>query len=228
MREGHATFVAGTILREAPGATLEARAVLDGNGAADSWQAAHAIVHQGRSGVDILNLSFSCITGDGQPPLALSTAIDLVSPDVIVVAAAGNHGRPRPGRTEVIDGQQIDDISKCVTFPAALDNVIAVGSVTENGQRAPYSPEGDWVDVQAHGDNVVSTFPNRKPFNGFAVWSGTSFAAGQVSGAIAAQTVPGRVTARDAWAEIYTTAVATSERTWPPVLAPRFFWQVQT
>jgi hypothetical protein len=37
-----------------------------------------------------------------------------------------------------------------------------------------------------------------QPFTGYAAWSGTSFAAATVSGAIAARTVPGRVTAREA------------------------------
>jgi hypothetical protein len=36
----------------------------------------------------------------------------------------------------------------------------------------------------------------------FATWEGTSFAAAQISGAIAARTVPGRVSARQAWSDI--------------------------
>lgn len=50
----------------------------------------------GRSGVDIVNLSFACGISDGEPPPAIGTAIDLLDPEVVVVAAAGNHGEAQP------------------------------------------------------------------------------------------------------------------------------------
>ena len=93
--EGHATFVTGLILRQAPGATVEVRGVLDEDGTAYSWDVAKAMVEFGRSGLDILNLSFSCYTEDGEPPLVLSAAVDRLPQDVVVVAAAGNHGSPQ-------------------------------------------------------------------------------------------------------------------------------------
>lgn len=199
-RAGHATFVAGLILSVAPGATIEVRGILNNDGQSDSWEAAKAIVELGNSGVDILNLSFGCVTGDGQPPLALATAIDLVDPGTIVVAAAGNVVRSGK-KSAKIDGKEIADISKCASFPAALDNVIAVGSANADAID-DYSPRGAWVDAYANGTDVTSTFLKAGGFDGFAKWTGTSFAAALVSGAIAAETKPGSVTARGAWEKI--------------------------
>jgi len=201
-RAGHATFVAGLILSVAPGATIEVRGILNNNGQADSWEAAKAIVELGSSGVDILNLSFGCLTGDGQPPLALATAVDLVDPQTVIVAAAGNHD-PNGPRSVKIDTTKIQDIRTCASYPAALDNVIAVGSA--RGQEAEdYSPNGYWVDAYVDGTDVESTFLRAVGYDGFATWTGTSFAAALVSGAIAAETRPGEVPSRVAWENVKT------------------------
>ena len=201
-RAGHATFVAGLILSVAPGATIEVRGILNNNGQADSWEAAKAIVELGSSGVDILNLSFGCLTGDGQPPLALATAVDLVDPQTVIVAAAGNHD-PNGPRSVTIDTTKIQDIRTCASYPAALDNVIAVGSA--RGQETEdYSPDGYWVDAYVDGTDVESTYLRAVGYDGFATWTGTSFAAALMSGAIAAETRPGEVPSRVAWENVKT------------------------
>jgi hypothetical protein len=63
------------------------------------------------------------------------------------------------------------------------------------------------MDVRARGVDLVSTYLDgvslgRRGSRGFAQWSGTSFSAGLVSGAIAAATDPGRVPARAAWEDM--------------------------
>jgi subtilisin family serine protease len=96
-----------------------------------------------------------------------------------VVAAAGNQNRSTPH------------------YPAALDNVIAVGAAEprpkEGGwQRTRFSNFGRWVNLWAPGREVVSTyidFPNDKGLNrerSWARWDGTSFSAAIVSGRVAA------------------------------------------
>ncbi|WP_328470614.1 S8/S53 family peptidase [Actinoplanes sp. NBC_00393] len=200
---GHATFIAGLVLRQAPGATLSVTALLDDSGVADSWEAAVRIVQLGREGLDVLNLSFVSYTDDGMPPLVLSTAIDRLDPDIVVVAAAGNHGF-------LDDGQE-----RKVAWPAALNDVVAVGasSARGDGEPASFTPVGAWIDALAPGEDVESTYLDgtvrvwdepdgarrERGFNGFARWSGTSFAAAAISGAIAARTVPGRASAWQAY-----------------------------
>jgi membrane-anchored mycosin MYCP len=156
--------------------------------------------------MDILNLSLVCYTDDGKAPMAISTAIDRLDPDIVVVAAAGNHG------AYSADGQ-----GKRPAWPAALDDVVAVGAADDRGQRADFSPEAPWVDLLAPGKDLLSTFltgdvrvrtedggESVRRYEGFARWSGTSFAAALVSGAIAAGTQPGRVTAHTAYDDIRT------------------------
>ena len=211
---GHATFLTGLVLSQAPGATVQLRRVLDEDGVADSWEVAKAIVDFGSTGIDVLNLSFACYTEDGRAPLALATAIDRLDPNIVVVAAAGNHGNlpenPEPGKPSRLSP----------AWPAALDDVVAVGAATREREPADFSPKAPWVDLLAAGVDVVSTFfqgavtlppdqadprasaPRVEEFRGFAEWNGTSFAAALVSGAIAAGTRPGRVSARASYEDI--------------------------
>lgn len=215
--EGHATFIAGLVLSQAPGATVEVRRLLDGEGRADSWTAAQEIVRLGRSGLDVLNLSFVCYSEDGQPPMVLSAAIDRLDPDLVVVAAAGNHGSieargaASAGSESPVGSLSIAEQRRKPAWPAALDDVVAVGACNDDGTRAAFSPDAAWVDVHAAGVRLLSTYLGRAKealdaepidFGGFARWSGTSFAAALVSGAVAAGTEPGRVTSRAALVDI--------------------------
>src|SRR5690606_31849159 len=112
---GHATFVAGLVLEQAPGVTLRVVSCLGPDGQATSWDVAKAIVALGRQGVDILNLSLVCYTKDRRPPLALASAIGRLDPGVLVIACAGNHGDPEL-RIE-------DEGHRQPAWPAALDDV---------------------------------------------------------------------------------------------------------
>lgn len=209
---GHGTFVAGLILQQAPGATLVTRKVLDGFGHGTAWEVAEAIVELGQSGIDVLNLSFCCYTSDAQPPLALAQAVDRVNPDVVIVAAAGNHAMNRQGVDTV--SAEAAAFQNLVAWPAALDDVVAVGALEKHGQPASFTPERPWVDVAARGTALTSTFlprtaPAAHPIRygaGWARWSGTSFAAALVSGAIAAGVDPGRVSGPDAAVSLLSSA----------------------
>jgi membrane-anchored mycosin MYCP len=205
---GHATFIAGLILRRAPDALLQVRPVLDADSLGDVWTASTRIADLTPFPVDVLNLSFGCFTDDGKPPLALATAVGLVSPQTVVVAAAGNYDP--------------EDLTGGLTrhtpmWPAALDDVIAVGASDGNGKPASFSPDQPWLDFRAPGVHVVSTYLTGEiavesagaqgrnaadggnvQFEGWACWSGTSFAAAAVTGAIAARIEPGHRNAREA------------------------------
>ncbi len=201
--DGHATFVTGLILAQAPSATVRVRQVLGTGGrGAYAWNVAKEIVTLGRSGIDILNLSLLCQTEDGGEPLVLRTAVNKVPPGVVVVAAAGNHGAENPG--QAVDGQGAT--TNGPVYPAALPEVVAVGASTQTGTVASFTPrDAEWIDLIALGEGVVSTYLDalveldHRPvrFNGWARWSGSSFSAAGVSGAIAARINKG-VTAPEA------------------------------
>jgi membrane-anchored mycosin MYCP len=212
---GHSTFVSGLILRHAPGATLVVRQVLDPEASAESWEVAEALVQHSLGGVDVINASFGSFTDDDQPPLVLETALRKVGPSVVVVAAAGNHGRT--------DGA-VSGGSGRPMWPAACEHVVGVGAATTDGTRADFSPDAPWVDLLAPGVDVESTYFDRRVrvtapdgatrhFDGVAAWSGTSFAAAWVSGLIASH-MDGHTDAPRALAKVRAQAARTGTSVW--------------
>ncbi len=189
----HSTFVVGLIRHQAPAAKVLVRGGLDAARDASSvWRVAVEIASLKNQHLDILNLSLG-ITGDlDAPPVALRRAIDRLGSGVLVVAAAGNRKEEQNPPRQV--------------WPAAMTDVIAVGAI-----NAIFSLTGPWVDCVAPGVHVESTFPastvtlsggGKMAFpTGLAKWTGTSFAAATVSGAVAARMSqsPG-MTAREAFA----------------------------
>jgi hypothetical protein len=189
---GHGVFVAGVVQQVAPGAQVVHTPVLDSDGVTDLATLVQAIDEL--NGIDIVNLSLGGYTPDNRPPVALQEALARLrqrNPDVVVVAAAGGDGSARP------------------FWPAALPEVIAVAGLRRDGSPLNGAVP-DWVDVCALGQDISSTFltgqgsmvldeagarslsgqtasQDRRgaTFNGYATWSGSSFAAPQVSGAIA-------------------------------------------
>ncbi|MGN9812832.1 S8 family peptidase [Micromonospora sp. BQ11] len=206
-RAGHATFVASLIRRQAPAAELHVEGVLDAaTGRADSWDVARAIVRLARDQqLDLLNLSLGCYTIAGGPPLVIARAIERLGAGVLVVAAAGNHGALAyltAGRTRS---------SAC--WPAAVAPTVAVGAVDQDGSVPEWSPILPWVTCSAPGVGVAGEYLTGmvrlgdggvQRFTGQAQWSGTSFAAATVTGAIAARTVPGSATPRQALDDLLT------------------------
>ncbi|GLX00815.1 S8/S53 family peptidase [Microtetraspora sp. NBRC 16547] len=160
---GHGTFVAGLILREAPGARLRVLRVLDSHGVSDQATLLRALARLGGERIDVLNLSFGGYTVDDEPPLGLTEALRAFP---AVVACAGNTSSSRP------------------FWPAALPEVVAVGALHEEAPAA-FSARGPWIDACAQGVELTSSFLEHASFQGYATWSGTSFAAAIVSGAVA-------------------------------------------
>jgi hypothetical protein len=179
---GHAAFVVAKIHERAPDAHIVVKAGLDsGTGRNSVWDTARKIAEFADSDTElhVLNLSFGTRTEDANPPIVLRRAIDRVRaahPDVVVVAAAGNRGHlPSP---------------PLAIWPAAMTDVEAVS--TEASFALVDRP---WVEMIADGTDVTGFYldgPVRlsrgiTAFPGRAIWSGTSFAAASVSGAVAEQ-----------------------------------------
>ncbi|MET7426460.1 S8 family serine peptidase [Dactylosporangium sp. NPDC005555] len=174
LQGGHGTFVTGVLRGIAPSAQFEAAVALSPDGIGDEESVCRALRSLDRS-VAFVNLSLGCYTQRDVPSMPLGNAVAALSPDTVVVAAAGNAGSTRP------------------TWPAALGGVTAVAALAPGGRPADYSNRGPWVDVCAPGDATgpfVTGFL-RPPeddaivFDGFASWQGTSFAVPYVIGRMA-------------------------------------------
>ena len=192
---GHGTFIATLIDQVAPGCRVWVGKVLNNSGVGDEWAIAKRIRSIARRVEDlprpdrsILSLSFGAPVLDH--PFLLAHVISLVqSKGVVVVASAGNDAMRRP------------------VFPAALPDVIGVGALGTSGP-APFTNHGPWVSACAPGVDLVSGFfkwsGDAQKFDGWAIWSGTSFAGPIVAGALARlmitsqQMIGKNISARDA------------------------------
>jgi subtilisin family serine protease len=124
-------------------------------------------------------ISMSLGTSRDHPPLR--AAVDYArAHGKIVVASAGNSQLGTQGPAGVPN------------YPAAYPGVIAVGATRPDDTIAPFSTNGDYVDVSAPGDPVLSTWDSRVPpgdspdapthGQGYKAESGTSMAAPIVAG----------------------------------------------
>jgi thermitase len=188
---GHGTFVSGIVQQLAPGAETRVYRFTTSDGLGTEKDVAEAILRAAEEAAEdgvrvIINLSVGVPAVGGIPPVALENAVRQLAgdPNVLLVAAAGNNGTDEP------------------MYPAAFDGVIGVGALTAEYEPAPFSSHGKgFLDCSAVGVGVVSTFvaglmpPEATttvpdylfPSNSWAVWSGTSFSAPQICGAIAAR-----------------------------------------
>jgi len=206
---GHGTFVAGVVARVAPMAQIRVYRALLGGGVGTEIDVAAAIVRAVEDGADIVNLSLGSSTLYDQPSLAVEAALDRIEEiereqgrEVLVVAAAGNGGDTRP------------------MWPAAFRQVIAVAGLTASHHAAPWSSHGFWVDCSTVAEGICAPFvkgeesyeftadPDDFPADSFALWSGTSFAAPQVVGKVAALMHEHGVGARTAYALLRATGTS--------------------
>lgn len=171
---GHAAFVVGRILLRAPNARVIVRSVLDENGTTSAWDVAVHMADLLRAGVQILNVSIGGWTPDNKPPFLLQRAVATLTPSMVVVAAAGNHGEGPAVAVEQdengdLRGRVLTTDHQARTWPAALDGVIGVGAAsvtsvadTDGGVRltpTAFTPRhAEWIDAWAPGAAVVSTF----------------------------------------------------------------------
>jgi hypothetical protein len=185
---GHGTFIAGLITQVAPGCRVTVHRVLSTFGDGDEANIADRIdviradlLEQPEEDPTrtVLSLSFGGYAFKDAEVLAVAIAA-IQTLGVVVVASAGNDGTCRP------------------PLPAALPNVVSVGAIGPYGPAA-FSNYGPWVKACAPGVDLLSTFfrnyegdtpagdagVDPDNFDGWALWSGTSFSAPVVAGALA-------------------------------------------
>lgn len=201
--DGHGTFVAGIVAQVAPRASISMYRALGDGGMGSELEVACALVQAVKDGAQVVNLSLGCQTRDDQPSLAIGAALDEIArigrergEEPLVVASAGNYGDTIP------------------TWPAAFRSVVAVGALTADLRPTSWSSRGFWVDCSAVGEGVLSTFvqgqesyeftadPDTFGPDAFARWSGTSFAAPQITGAVARTMQQHGLPPRRAFAEL--------------------------
>jgi subtilisin family serine protease len=199
---GHGTFVAGIVQQVAPGAEIAMYRALESDGVGTELGVACALVRAVKAGAKIVNLSVGGQTRFDSPSLPIAAALDEITKyeaapgATVIIASAGNYGDTRP------------------TWPAAFRRVVSVGAVAADLHPTAWSSRGFWVDCASVGEGILSTFvegresyeftgdPDTFGTNPFARWSGTSFAAPQVAGAVARLMQEHDLTARQALARL--------------------------
>jgi Subtilase family len=170
---GHGTFIAGIIKRIAPACKISVHGPINGYGDVSEDDIAVVLESLLAQPPDLLNLSFGGYTVVAMARLGEAIR-KLQAAGTVIVASAGNDATCRP------------------SYPAAFPDVVSVGALGPNGP-APFTNFGPWVRACAPGVDVVSTFftewqstvdPSEK-YGEWVRWSGTSFAAPAVVGALA-------------------------------------------
>jgi subtilisin len=168
-RQGHGTHCAGIIgasdngigvVGVAPAVELYAVKVMGDNGSGGMQAIADGLDWCIANGIDIASMSLGT---SGDPGPILHDAIKRArQAGIILVAASGN------------------EHTHC-GWPAAYDEVIAVGAVDAGFDKADFSNFGSEVDVAAPGVQIYSTYKNQS----YAKLSGTSMATPMVAGCVA-------------------------------------------
>ncbi len=156
----HGTAVAGEVIEGSGGANIQIMPLQVNDGESrylSSSAILKAIYYAADNGASVINMSFG---STAYSPL-MQQAIDYAtSKGVVMVAAAGNNG------------------SSGLYYPAAYNNVIAVGATNAQGVLAGFSNYGSYVDLIAPGWNSKVLAYN----GGEMTSNGTSFASPFIAG----------------------------------------------
>ena len=152
-RNGHGTFVAGTIAEAtdnrygltglAFGARIMPVRVLDAQGEGEASTIAEGVRFAVRHGARVVNLSleFSSNVRASDIPELIDALRFARRHGVFVVAAAGNEAHT------------------AIAYPARAPNVVAVGATTEHGCLADYSNDGSGLTLVAPGGGADANLP---------------------------------------------------------------------
>lgn len=167
---GHGTHVSGIIAAAdnsigvvgvAPEAYLYGVKVLDRNGSGYLSDVIAGIDWAVQTNMDVANMSL----GTNSDIQSLHDAVDVAyNSGLVLVAAAGNDGDLDPDND--------------IDYPARYSSVIAVAATDINNNRAPWSSDGEELELSAPGVSIRSTWKGGT----YNTISGTSMASPHVAG----------------------------------------------
>lgn len=179
--------------------------------AVDIEALARAVVHAADRGARVINISaITCLPAErsvDQAALGAAMRYAAVDKDVVIVAAAGNSGATGSvAGGASCDSNPLTDLSRpsdprnwsgvtSVSVPSWWQPyVLSVASVSSEGRPSKFTMAGPWVGIAAPGENIASVsnadgggLANGLPddHQQLIPLSGTSYAAGYVSGVAA-------------------------------------------
>ncbi len=177
---GHGGFVAGIIDHHAKGSVIDVYRGFPGGQPVPTELAVISAVDRALAGgANVLNLSLGTYGAYGDAPVGLQHAMRRWlsrNRELLIVAAAGNDGLNDPWFPAGFAGQR-----------EFARRVVSVGAGTIKSPSS-FSNCGKWVNAWAPGEKVHSHYPKATRFrsydgtveyfpDGYALWSGTSFAA---------------------------------------------------
>lgn len=167
--EGHGSHVAGIIAASdnnqgaigiAPDVDLYSLKLDNDEGKISSASFLNALKWAVENDIDVFNASLSFNLNS---PIYQSVINQAYEQGLIVVAASGNDG------------------AENILYPAAYDNVVAVGAVKDDGERDFFSNMGDTLDFVAPG-RLIASLSND---GGYIANTGTSMSSPHVAGLLA-------------------------------------------
>lgn len=203
---GHATFLAGLIRMTAPDAQILSMQVMNAAGKVSDDHVVHALdwlaENQDTIRTDVVLMAFGRHR-DEPDDHGLDRVREAISGltrgGIKIVASAGNDGSAQPVYPAAF-----------AVEPSLSASVVSVGALSSPTQWAPFSDYGPWVREARKGTGIISVLPEVNASageqqatdnafdpldmnvtrDGFAWWSGTSFAAAIYAGQLASQ-LPG-------------------------------------
>ena len=137
--------------------------VLNSSGVGPDSAISRGIIYAVDHGARVINMSFGSPNTSQTLAAAVRYAYDK---GAVLVAAAGNTAK----------------LDNAVIYPAAFEQVLAVGATDESDKIADFSQHHSYVGVSAPGVHIVSTFWRGAGYGSYVSASGTSEAAPEVSG----------------------------------------------
>lgn len=173
---GHGTHVSSIICARpdgehlgiygvAPNAKLVVGKVLNKKGNGNIEWITNGLKYMIEEKVDIINMSLGTNVYDKELDKLIELAIDN---DILCCVSSGNEGDGKSNTNEI-------------SYPAYLNNSIAVGAISIDDKITKFSNSNDEIDLVAPGFNIRSCYLNNK----FATASGTSQASPHVAGFLA-------------------------------------------